>query len=114
MYVRTNSVLEKVNKMPNINAINVELLQDNASVNLIKEMYNFGNIVKQAADKNEPYIISRYLINIAQLFSSFYNENKIICDDKKMQEARIYLTYCTNILLKNGAGLLGIKMPDKM
>ena len=114
MYVRTNSVLEKVNKMPNINAINVELLQDNASVNLIKEMYNFGSIVKQAADKNEPYIISRYLINIAQLFSSFYNENKIICDDKKMQEARIYLTYCTNILLKNGAGLLGIKMPDKM
>ena len=114
MYVRTNSVLEKVNKMPNINAINVELLQDNASVNLIKEMYNFGNIVKQAADKNEPYIISRYLINIAQLFSSFYNENKIICDDKRMQEARIYLTYCTNILLKNGAGLLGIKMPDKM
>ena len=114
MYVRTNSVLEKVNKMPNINTINVELLQDNASVNLIKEMYNFGSIVKQAADKNEPYIISRYLINIAQLFSSFYNENKIICDDKKMQEARIYLTYCTNILLKNGAGLLGIKMPDKM
>ena len=114
MYVRTNSVLEKVNKMPNINTINVELLQDNASVNLIKEMYNFGNIVKQAADKNEPYIISRYLINIAQLFSSFYNENKIICDDKKMQEARIYLTYCTNILLKNGAGLLGIKIPDKM
>lgn len=114
MYVRTNSVLEKVNKIPNINTINVELLQDNASVNLIKEMYNFGSIVKQAADKNEPYIISRYLINIAQLFSSFYNENKIICDDKKMQEARIYLTYCTNILLKNGAGLLGIKMPDKM
>ena len=114
MYVRTNSVLEKVNKMPNINTINVELLQDNASVNLIKEMYNFGSIVKQAADKNEPYIISRYLINIAQLFSSFYNENKIICDDKKMQEARIYLTYCTNILLKNGAGLLGIKIPDKM
>ena len=114
MYVRTNSILEKVNKIPNINTINVELLQDNASVNLIKEMYNFGSIVKQAADKNEPYIISRYLINIAQLFSSFYNENKIICDDKKMQEARIYLTYCTNILLKNGAGLLGIKMPDKM
>ena len=114
MYVRTNSILEKVNKIPNINTINVELLQDNASVNLIKEMYNFGSIVKQAADKNEPYLISRYLINIAQLFSSFYNENKIICDDKKMQEARIYLTYCTNILLKNGAGLLGIKMPDKM
>lgn len=114
MYVRTNSVLEKVDEIPDINTVNMDLLQDNASINLIKEMYNFENIVKQAAEKNEPYIISRYLINIAQLFSSFYNENKIICDDENLQAARIYLTYCTNMLLKNGAGLLGIQMPDKM
>lgn len=114
MYVRTSSVLEKVDKIPDINTVNMDLLQDNASVNLIKEMYNFENIIKQAAEKNEPYIISRYLINIAQLFSSFYNENKIICDDENLQAARIYLTYCTNMLLKNGARLLGIQMPDKM
>lgn len=114
MYVRTNSVLEKVDKLPEINEVDINLLQDNASVNLIKEMYNFGNTVKQAAEKNEPYIISRYLINIAQLFSSFYNENKIICEDEKLQTARIYLTYCTNMLLKNGAKLLGIQMPERM
>lgn len=114
MYVRTNSVLEKVDKLSEINEVDINLLQDNASVNLIKEMYNFGNTVKQAAEKNEPYIISRYLINIAQLFSSFYNENKIICEDEKLQTARIYLTYCTNMLLKNGAKLLGIQMPERM
>ncbi len=114
MYVRTNSVLEKVDKLPEINEVDINLLQDNASVNLIKEMYNFGNTVKQAAEKNEPYIISRYLINIAQLFSSFYNENKIICEDEKLQAARIYLTYCTNMLLKKGAKLLGIQMPERM
>ena len=93
---------------------NIELLNDDSSINLIKAMYNFENIVKQSAEKNEPYIISRYLISIAQLFSSFYNENKIICEDKKLQNARIYLTYCTNIILKTGANLLGIQMPDKM
>ena len=114
MYVRTNSVLEKVDKLPEINEVDINLLQDNASVNLIKEMYNFGNTVKQAAEKNEPYIISRYLINIAQNFSSFYNENKIICEDEKLQAARIYLTYCTNMLLKKGAKLLGIQMPERM
>ena len=114
MYVRTNSVLEKVDKLPEINKVDINLHQDNASVNLIKEMYNFGNTVKQAAEKNEPYIISRYLINIAQLFSSFYNENKIICEDEKLQAARIYLTYCTNMLLKKGAKLLGIQMPERM
>ena len=114
MYVRTNSVLEKANKLPNIQNVKIELLNDNASIYLIKEMYNFENIVKQSAEKNEPYIISRYLINIAKAFSSFYNDNKIICDDADIQNARVYLTYCTNVILKTGASLLGIQMPNKM
>ena len=114
MYVRTNSVLEKANKVPNIQNVKIELLKDNASIYLIKEMYNFENIVKQSAEKNEPYIISRYLINIAKAFSSFYNDNKIICDDVDIQNARVYLTYCTNVILKTGASLLGIQMPNKM
>ena len=114
MYVRTNSVLEKANKLPNIQNVKIELLNDNASIYLIKEMYNFENIVKQSAEKNEPYIISRYLINIAKAFSSFYNDNKIICDDAYLQNARVYLTYCTNVILKTGASLLGIQMPNKM
>ena len=114
MYVRTNSVLEKANKLPNIQNVKIELLKDNASIYLIKEMYNFENIVKQSAEKNEPYIISRYLINIAKAFSSFYNDNKIICDDADLQNARVYLTYCTNVILKTGASLLGIQMPNKM
>lgn len=114
MYVRTNSVLEKANKVPNIQNVKIELLKDNASIYLIKEMYNFENIVKQSAEKNEPYIISRYLINIAKAFSSFYNDNKIICDDADIQNARVYLMYCTNVILKTGASLLGIQMPNKM
>lgn len=114
MYVRTNSVLEKANKLPNIQNVKIELLNDNASIYLIKKMYNFENIVKQSAEKNEPYIISRYLINIAKAFSSFYNDNKIICDDADLQNARVYLTYCTNVILKTGASLLGIQMPNKM
>lgn len=114
MYVRTNSVLEKVKEISKFSAINIEVLQDKASVNLIKEMYIFNNIVKQSAEKNEPYIISRYLINIAQLYSNFYNENRIICEDEEIQNARVYLTYCVNIILKTGAKLLGIQMPEKM
>ena len=113
-YVRTNSVLEKAGNTPELSTVDATLLNDNASINLIKELYNFGEIIKQTADKNEPYIISRYLIDIAHLFSTFYTENKIINDDKKLQDARVYLTYCTNIILKTGASLLGIQMPEKM
>ena len=114
MFVRTNSILNKAGNLPPISNIDVSLLEDNASINLIKAIYEFGNIVIQAAEKHEPYIISRYLIKIAQLFSTFYNENRIIGEDKQVQDARIYLVYCTSLVLKSGASLLGMEMPNKM
>ena len=114
MYVRTNSVLDKIGKIPNIEEVDINILEDETSINLVKELYEFYSTIEQAADKNEPYIISKYLINVAKLFSMFYNENKIITDDKKIQNSRAYLTYCVNLVLKTGANLLGIQMPDKM
>ena len=114
MYVRTNSILEKVEKIEKISNIDISVLEDEASINLIKEIYLFGDIIKQASIKDEPYIIARYLINIAKLFSTFYNENKIIIEDEKIRNARVYMTYCTNLVLKIGAELLGIQMPEKM
>lgn len=114
MYVRTKSVLEKVDSIPNGNEVKSELLNDVASINLIKAIYNFADFVRLAASKNEPYIISRYLIDLAQLFGTFYNNNKIIEENEDIRSARVYLTYCTNIVLKKGAELLGLEMPEKM
>ena len=113
-YVRTNSVLEKTGKIPELENVNIDLLNDDSSIDLLKAIYSFNSVVEQAAEKNEPYLISRYLIEIAHLFSSFYTENKIINEDKALQDARSYLTYCVNIVLKTGAALLGIQMPEKM
>ena len=113
-YVRTNSILEKTTEIPKLSNVDVSLLNDEPSVTLAKELYRFKDIIKQAADKNEPYIISRYLINVAHLFSTFYTENKIINEDKSLQNARVYLTYCANLVLKTGANLLGIQMPERM
>ena len=114
MYVRTNSILEKAEKVEQFSNIDISLLQDEATINLVKAIYSFGDAVKQSAIKDEPYIISRFLINIAGLFSTFYNENKIIVEDEKVKDARVYVTYCTNLVLKVGTKLLGIQMPEKM
>ena len=114
MYVRTNSILNKVEHLSNGKEIDYEILNDDASINLIKAIYGFTDSVKLAASKNEPYIISRYLIDLAQLFSTFYNENKIIDENENVKQARVYLTYCTNIVLKEGAEILGIEMPERM
>ena len=114
IYVRTKSVLEKAGYVPEFKDINIKGLVDEASVNVIKTISNFSNVLEQVVDKNEPSILSRYLIDLSQSFSSFYNANKIICEDKEKQDARLYLTYVVGNILKTGANLLGIQMPDRM
>lgn len=113
-YVRTRSVLERVEKLPKINEINVEKLSDEYSQNVIKLLYNFEDTLIQVTNKEEPSILSRYLIDLSKAFSGFYNENKIIIEDKELQDARVYLTYAVGKVLKTGANLLGMEMPDKM
>lgn len=113
-YVRTKSVIEKAGGVPDENDIDVSLLLDEYSIKILKLIYNFENILIQVTDKNEPSILSRYLIDLAKAYSNFYNENKIIVDDKNLQNARAFLTYSVGNVLKIGANLLGIEMPDKM
>lgn len=113
-YVRTNSVLKKVGYIPKISEINVKYLLDENVQEIFKLLYEYTNTIKQVADKNEPSILSRYLINLASAFSAFYNNNKIMVEQKQVKDSRIYLTYAVNIVLKSGAELLGIQMPEKM
>ena len=114
VYVRTKSVLEKAGYVPNIDEVKFDLLQDKVSQNVITTLYNFENVLMNVVDKNEPSLLARYLIELAQNYSNFYNENKIIDDDKDVQNARVYLSKCVGQVLKTGAGLLGIQMPNKM
>ena len=113
-YVRTKSVLKKVEKVPEFATVDLNELSDEYSQNIIKLMYNFENTLVQVTKKEEPSILSRYLIDLAKAYSSFYNENKIITDEQKTQDARVYLTYAVGQVLKTGANLLGIEMPEKM
>ncbi len=113
-YVRTQSVLHKANKIPNIEEVDAKLLTDELSNSVIKLIYNFNDILVQVTEKNDPSILSRYLIDLAKSFSIFYNENKIMCEDEKAQASRIYLTYAVGKVLKTGAKLLGMEMPKRM
>ena len=113
MYVRTKSILEKENYVMNKELVDMSELEEHG-IELIKQIYSFNDIVKQAVDKNEPSIISRYLIDVAKLYSSFYNDNKIIVEDEKIKNTRLCLTYMVGNVLKIGTGLLGMEMPDRM
>ena len=114
IFVRTKSVLEKANYLPEFAKLDFDVLSDEYSQKVMKLLYQYHDILKQVIDKNEPSILSRYLIDLAKAYSVFYNENKIIVEDQKQKDARLYLTYAVNLVLESGAKLLGIQMPDKM
>lgn len=112
--VRAKSVLEKAAYIPDIKDVNAQKLNDKDSQNIINILYNFNNILQSVTVKEEPSILARYLINLAQSFSSFYNNCHIITDDREVQDARLYLTYMVQTVLEKGLNLLGIQVPEKM
>ena len=112
--VRAKSVLEKAGYIPNIKEVNVEKLNDKDSQKIINQLYNFNSILKNVTEKEEPSILARYLVDLAQNFSSFYNNCHVITEDKEMQDARLYITYMVKTVLEKGINLLGIQVPEKM
>ena len=120
-YVRTKSIIEKagidynnIKKEIDFSNISVSELKGDEAQNVLKLIYNFEDVLIQVTEKNEPSILSRYLINVAQAYSTFYNNNKVIVENETTKNARVFLTYATGVVLKTGAELLGMKMPDKM
>ncbi len=111
-YVRTQSILRNSGYVPE--NIDYTKLSEKEEIEVIKQLANFTDIVKSGVDKNEPSILARYLIDLAQSFSRFYNEHHILCDDKSLQDARLVLTSAVGIVIKEGLGLLGISCPEKM
>ena len=116
-YVRTKSILEKANfdiGSIDIDSIDFELLKEEESIDLVKLLNKFPEVIKRAAVEYEPSILSRYLIDVASLFSRFYNNNQVITDDEKLKNVRCILVYATGIVIKKGLRILGIEAPDKM
>lgn len=114
IYVRTKSVLDKASYAPKFEDVEFNVLTDKSSIEVIKLLYELRQVILNAVEKNEPSILARYLIDLAQSFSNFYNCNKIIGEEKNVENARLYLTKVVGDVLKNSMALLGIEMPDKM
>ena len=91
MYVRINSILRKLDKDVLINDVKYDKLRNDLSYDLVKQIYNFNDVLKEVVDKNEPYILSRYLIKLAQTYSDYYNTYKILSDDIDERNSRVYL-----------------------
>lgn len=111
-HARCRSVIARageVNAKPD-----VSVLCDDASFALIKLLAGFDAVVEDAAEKYEPSIVSRYLIELAKAYNKFYIECRILGEEPAVCRARLDLTSCVCKTLKDGLSLILISAPDKM
>ena len=112
-HARACSLLEKMQHVE-LEDIDFSLVADEYSVNVIKQVAIYTEKVEEALYKNEPYIVSRYLMELSQAFSKFYNAHHILNSEKDAQKSRLAVVYSVKLILSSGLALLGIKAPNKM
>ena len=118
-HARSCSLLRKsgkgmVSTAKNLDNIDYEKLTSNTMYELAKLIHNMPEVIKEAADRYEPSVITRHVVKIAQGFNRFYNEERILQGDATGTVSRLTLVIATKNAIKNGLALLGIKAPERM
>lgn len=94
--------------------INYELLNDVDSAEVLKVIASFNKTILNAMRKNEPHIITRFVLDLAQVFNKFYHDNSILVEDAELRKARLALVAATRQALENGLKLLGMQATERM
>ena len=94
--------------------IDVTYIRSDAAYELVKLLEAFPEVVLEAADKYEPSVVTRHIVDIAQSFNRFYHDEHIITDNIEEQAAKLALAQAAKNTIKNGLGLLGIQCPERM
>lgn len=111
-HARSSSILKKGAGFNT--EVNEELLTADEEVQIAKLLYEFPMIIQDAIDKYEPSFVTRYAVNLASAFNKFYNACPILSEEEELKNARLFLTYSVNKVLKTALTLIGLQAPEKM
>lgn len=89
-------------------------LTEPAAIEVLRSLRKFPDVVKDAAEKYEPSLITRYIVDLAQDFNRFYHDHSILVEDQEVASARIALVDAVRQTLKNGLYLISVKAPERM
>ena len=81
---------------------------------LILKLEEFKSVIVLSAQNRTVYTICRYVQELAAEFHSFYNSNRVICDDKELMKSRLALMVAIKTTLKNALDILAVSAPEKM
>lgn len=113
-HARACSILRKAGVEKPEKDIDCSLISDEASVNICKVLSDLPSKLVDAADKYEPYILTRHIVEICKAFNKFYNENNIMGSEGELKKARLAVVYAVKSAIAQSLALLGIAAPEQM
>ena len=115
-YARIRSILRKAQNIPNIpNTPNTLNILNEKEVELIQKMSEYGAAVEQAGKDYSPSGIANYCYELTKVFNQFYHDYSILNEaDADKKAVRLMLAKNVAKIIKNGMGLLGIEVPERM
>jgi arginyl-tRNA synthetase len=113
-YARIQSLLDRYVKTHGEVAFGGELPYGEEGYDLALQINDFDEAVRRAAGDFEPSVISRYLLELASRFNSFYNAHRVVSGDTELSRARILLVRETGKVLGKGLTLLGVRTVREM
>lgn len=105
---------ERQVSLPEYADINPALLNEPEEKTLIRMMVRYPEMIQGAAVALEPHRITFFLNEMAGVFHSYYNKNKVISDKENLMKARLFLVKTVKIVLRNALNILGVNAPEKM
>ena len=115
-HARAASVLRKAgDDAAKISAdVDYSKIRSEAAYSLVKLLHAMPDVVIEAANRCEPSILTRHIIDIAQAFNKFYHDEQILVDDEDEKMAKLALVASARQAIENGLAMLGIKAPERM
>ena len=100
--------------LKDIDSVNLSLLNAEEEVELISKLNSFPQEIESAANALEPSKLTRYILDLAALFHSFYNSCRVKVEDEELMQARMTLISLTKTVINNTMNILKITAPEKM
>jgi arginyl-tRNA synthetase len=112
-HARAHSVLRKAEVTEPEFPKAIKTLTD-AERRLIGMLLQFPSVLDDARENNMPHTLANYLYALSQGFNAFYNSEPILKAESPTKDLRLSLTWYCATVLKTGAEILTMKMPERM
>ena len=89
-------------------------LERKQEVEILQALKQFPEVINKAKDNYEPHLIGYYLRDLAHSFHSYYSHEKILVEDTKELQAKLFMLSAVKQVIFNGLNLLGISSPESM